>query len=103
MLIDQFSIKWNEPSSKLWLCAVMNWATNSLVDDTGFSPSQWVLGKSVRLPYHMLTQASQLAAHQRHDDDFGFQRRVALLSAAQRSIIGALYNRAMSKAFLGRA
>ena len=82
---------------------MMNWATNSSVDNTGYSPSQWVLGRSVRLPYQMLSKASQLASRQRHTDDFGFQRRVAMLSAAQRSIIGGRYNRAMSSAFLARA
>ena len=81
----------------------MNWATNLLVDDIGFSPARWVSGRSIRLPYQMLTQASQLAAQQRNADDVGFERRVALLSTAQRSIIGARYNRAMSKAVLGRA
>ena len=65
-LIDQFSVKWSHPSDKLWLCAMMNWATNSSVENTGYNPSEWVLGRSVRLRYQMLSKASQLASHQRH-------------------------------------
>ena len=102
-LCDQFSITWTSPEEKLWLCAVLNWATNAQVNETGYSSSQWVLGKSLRLPYQMLQKSSALAAHQRHTDDFSFQRRVAMLSAAQSSIISSRYSRALSRAFLGRA
>ena len=38
-LVDQFSVKWSHPSKKLWFCTIMNWATNSSVDNTGHSPS----------------------------------------------------------------
>ena len=47
-LVDQFSIKWNDSSTKL--C----------------SPRQGVLGRSLRLPFHLPSRASQLASHQRH-------------------------------------
>ena len=33
-------------------------------------PSQWVLGRSLRLPFHLLSHASHSASHQRHRDDF---------------------------------
>ena len=31
-------------------------------------------------PFQLLSRASQLASHQRHRDDFAFQRRVAMLA-----------------------
>ena len=102
-LVDQFSIKWNDSSTKLWLCAVLNWSTNTAIGDSGHSPSQWVLGRSLRLTFQLLSRASQLASHQRHRDDFAYQRRVAMLTEAQRSIISTRYNKALSRAFLSRA
>ena len=74
----------NDSSTKLWLCAVLNWSTNTAIGDSGHSPSQWVLGRSLRLPFQLLSRASQLASHQRHRDDFAYQRRVAMLAEAQR-------------------
>ena len=102
-LVDQFSIKWNDSSTKLWLCAVLNWSTNTAIGDSGHSPSQRVLGRSLRLPFQLQSRASQLASHQRHRDDFAYQRRVAMLAEAQRSIISTKYNEALSRAFLSRA
>ena len=101
--MDQFSIKWNDSSTKLWLCAVLNWSTNTAIGDSGHSPSQWVLGRSLRLPFELLSRASQFASQQRHRDDFAYQRRVAMLAEAQRSIISTRYNKALSRAFLSRA
>ena len=75
-LVDQFSIKWNDSSTKLWLCAVLNRSTNTAIGDSGHSPSQWVLGRSLRLPFQPLSQ---------------------------RSIISTRYNKALSRAFLSRA
>ena len=59
---------------------VLNWSTNAASGDGGDSPSQGVLGRSLRLPFQLLSRASQLASHQRHRDDFAYQRRVAMLS-----------------------
>ena len=93
----------DDSSTKLWLCAVLNWSTNTAIGDSGHSPSQWVLGRSLRLPFQLLSRASQSASHQRHRDDFAYQRRVAMLAEAQRSIISTRYNKALSRAFLSRA
>ena len=101
-LVDQFSIKWNDSQTKLWLCAVLSWSTNTAIGDSGHSPSQWVLGRSLRLPFQLLSRASQLASHQRHRDDFAHQRRVAMLAEAQSSIISTRYNKALSRALLSR-
>ena len=102
-LVDEFSIKSNDYSTKLWLCAVLHGLTNTTIGDSGHSPSQWVLGRSLRLPFQLLSRASQLASHQRHLDDFAYQRRVAMLAEAQRSIISTRYNKALSRAFLSHA
>ena len=90
-------------STKLWLFAVLNWSTNTSIGDSGYSPHQWVLGRSLRLPFQLFSRASQLASHQRHRDDFACQRCVAMLAEAQRSIISTRYNKALSRAFLSRA
>ena len=102
-LVDQFSIKWNDSSTKLWLCAVLKLSSNTAIGDSGHSPSQWVLGRSLRLPFQLISRSSQLASHQRHRDEFACQRRVAMLAEAQRSIISTMYNKALSRAFLSRA
>ena len=90
--VDQFSVQWNDSSTKLWLCAVLNWSTNTAIGDRGHSP-----GRSLRLPFQLLSRAS------RHRHDFAYQRRVAMLAEAQRSIISTRYNKALSRAFLSRA
>ena len=102
-LVDQFSIKWKDSSTKLWLGAVLNWSTNTATGDSGHSPSQWVLGRSLRLPLQLFSHSSQLACHQRHRDDFSYRRHVAMLAEAQRSIISTKYNKALNRAFLSRA
>ena len=89
-LVDHFWIKWND-------------STNTAIGDSGHSPSQWVLGRSLRLLFQLLSRASQLASHQRHHADFAYQRRVAMLAEAQRSIISTRYNKSLSRAFLSRA
>ena len=102
-LVDQFSIKWNEISTKLWRCEVLNWSTNTAIGDSGHSPGQWVLGRALRLPFQLLSRAAQLAFHQRHHDDFAYQRHVAMLAEAQRSIISTICNKTLNRAFLARA
>ena len=102
-LVDQFSIKWNNYSTKLWLCAVLKWSTKTVIGDSGDSPSQWVLGRSLRLPFQLLSRASQLEPHQRHRDDFAYHRRAAMRAEAQRSIISTSYNKALSRVVQSRA
>ena len=97
-LMDQFSTKWNDSSTKPWLCAVLNWSTNTAIGDSVRSQGQWVLGRSLRLPFQLSSRA-----HQQHRDDFAYQRRVAMLTEAQRSIISTRYIKALSRAFLSRA
>ena len=78
--VYQFSVKLNDSSTKLWLCAVLDWSANTAIGESGHSP-----GRSLRFPFQLLSRASQLASHQRHRDDFAYQRRVAMLAEAQRS------------------
>ena len=64
--------------------------------------SQWIPWM-LRLPLQLFSRASQLASHQGLRDDFAYQRNVAMLAEAQRSIISTRYNKALSRAFLARA
>ena len=109
-LVDQFSIKWNEFFDKtVALCSLelvnehSNWRQRTQLETVVHSPSQvsgcLVLSASCQL----LSRASQLASHQRHRDDFAYQRRLAMLAEAQRSIVSTRYNKALSRAFLSRA
>ena len=65
-LLDEFSITFVDQSRLWWLTCVVNWAVNSMVDASGFSPSQWVLGRGIKLPYDMLSQSARLSLHTRH-------------------------------------
>ena len=91
-LCDEFSITFDQPARLSWLICCVNWATNSAVDESGFSPSQWVLGRGIRLPYSMLSQTGRLSLHERHTRDHTFAERVAMLAAAQRSILSLRYS-----------
>ena len=44
-LVDEKSVLFTEPTRMLWAMASTTWACNTAVDSSGYSPSQWVLGK----------------------------------------------------------
>ena len=67
---------------------------NSAIDDSGYSPAQWVLGRGLRLPYTLLDQTGRLFLHERVTRDRAFSERIAMMSAAQRSITSLRYDRA---------
>lgn len=63
---------------------MLNSARNNMVNSTGFSPSQWVLGANPKLPGSLLCQPDSLAEHSNVEDGApDFRRRMALLRAAQ--------------------
>ena len=97
-LVDQTSIKWKRFFDKtVALCSL------ELVNEHS-DRRQWAQFKSMGAWSIFASPfASQLASHQRHRDDFACQRRVAMLTEAQRSIISTRYNKALSRAFLSRA
>ena len=84
-----------------FLCAAINQAVNTSIDESGYSPSQWVLGKSLRLPYQTLSLSSRLA--QAVGEDKGVDRRIAMKVAAERSITALKYSRRVAKAFSARS
>ena len=83
-LIDEFSIPFANSLRLSWLVSSVNWAVNTSVDESGFSPSQWVLGRGIKIPYNLLSQSGKLDLHTRHTGDRTFSERIALIAAAQR-------------------
>ena len=101
-VIDECSIDFTQGNSVIsWLCAAISWAMNSQVNASGYSPAQWVLGQGLRLPETL--QGGNLALASRLEEDPQFAQRIAIQSAAQRSIVGLRFSRALSRAFLARS
>ena len=97
------SIRFETQAVAEHLCAAVNWAVNQDIDESGYSPAQWVLGRGLRLPYSMLATHGQLAAQTRLGQDPDFTRRVGMLAAAKRSVASLRYSRGLSKAFSARS
>ena len=70
-------------------------AYNRDVDETGFSPSQWVIGRRPRTQGDVLggTFSSRLAEHGLMEHDEGFARRIAMRSCQSRHDQAALQSR----------
>ena len=71
-IIDEFNLDFRDPKQVWWLCTCINWAMNNYIDESGYSASQWVLGKGIVLPFNLMTQHTQLALHSRHARDRSF-------------------------------
>ena len=85
--------------------AVVCWARNSHIDETGYSPSQWVLGRSLRLPWNLLGKGGSDVASMSIQEtdavgDFNFARRVALLRTAQLANVRLSYSARLRRALL---
>ena len=65
--------------------------------------TQWVLGRGLRLPDTLLDPTGRLSLHERVTRDRAFSERIAMMSAAQRSITSLRYDRALSRAVLARS
>ena len=104
-LLDEFSVNFvpEQLHRVTWLTAAVTWACNSAFDDSGYSPAQWVLGRGLRLPYTLLDQTGRLSLHERVTRDRAFSERIAMMSAAQRSITSLRYDRALSRAVIARS
>ena len=62
-LIMEFSISWKGCRWRIsWLIAYVNNAVNMTISESGYSPSQWVLGRGLKLPCTMLSSSGRLAA-----------------------------------------
>ena len=80
-LLDEFSVKFvpEQLHRVTWLTAAVTWACNSAIDDSGFSPAQWVLGRGLRLPYTLLDQTGRLSLRERVTRDGAFSERIAMM------------------------
>ncbi|CAK0887844.1 unnamed protein product, partial [Prorocentrum cordatum] len=90
-----------------WLAAAINHAVSSAVGPSGYSPSQWVLGRGIELPCRLLSQRGNPRQRRRMlgGDEPSFRRRVGLFSASKRSVAALEANRKICEAFFaeGRA
>ena len=82
---------------------MVNWAKNSRVNASGYSPSQWVLGRGMRMPWSLLDRAGQLAEHQRALDNPDFSKRLGMLTAARRAFEVLDTSQRLRRAWLGRS
>ena len=85
------------------MVTVINWALNSAIDESGYSPSQWVLGRGIKLPYQLMSERARLSLHSRTTTDRSFRERIAMLAASQRSMVALQYSTAISKAMVSRS
>ena len=104
-LISEFFIEFGNADQIRWLTAAINYAVNSAVGPSGYSSSQWVLGRGIKIPYQLLSQHSNLRLHQRmlDDKDPSFRERIGLLGAARRSVAALEANHKISEAFLAKS
>ena len=103
-LLDDFSVKFvpERMHRVTWLTAAVTWARNSAMDDSGYSPAQWILGRGLRPPFALLDQTGRLSLHERVTRERTCSERIAMMSAAQRSITSLRYDRPLSRAVLAR-
>lgn len=92
-VIDQHSVSFTDDTCTKWTIAVCNWSLNSRIGDTSYNPSQWVLGRGMRLPYDLLSHGNKISLHLRARDDASFLDRIDLLSAERRATAMSRYNR----------
>ena len=102
-LIDQFSIRFDNPRKVIWMIASVTWAMNSSINESGYSPSQWVLGRGLRLPYCLLDQAGRLSLHERVVSDKPFSERIGMMQMAAQSVANLRHNQTLSRAILARS
>ena len=68
VVIDSVSLTFDKSWEATWLCVVANWSRNSEPDESGWSPSQWVLGNGLKLPFDALSPSARLAVMSRTGD-----------------------------------
>ena len=79
-------------------------AYNRDVDETGFSPSQWVIGRQPRSQGDVLggTFSSRLAEHGLMEHEEGFARRIAMREVARVAMTKLHFSRGIRRAELAR-
>ena len=84
------------------MTATVNWAKNSRVNASGFSPSQWVLGRSMRLPWGLLDGAGRLAEQSAAAEEPTFAARLGMLTAARNTFETLDTSQRIRRAWLAR-
>eukprot|EP00959_Pyramimonas_sp_CCMP1952_P041446 866836-Pyramimonas_sp.AAC.1 len=95
-IIDEYQMDFTVPGAVERLCNVLNWAKNSKVGPTGYSPAQWVLGRGCRLPCSILSNRARLSPHRRARDEQTLQQRMGTPAAAQRAAQAVEHDRRLS-------
>ena len=69
------------------LASMVNWAKNARINSSGYSPTQWVIGREYQLPRSLLDekQSCELASLGLADHSPEFGRRMSWLWAARRA------------------
>ena len=50
-MIEDQGLRWDSQEGiEWWVCAAINFSRNQQINERGYSPSQWVLGRGLRLP-----------------------------------------------------
>ena len=70
-------------SNAWWLCASVCWARNQVIGESGYSPSQWILGRGLSLPTDLLSSAGKLDVAMRMEEKPAFAARLRLRSGAR--------------------
>ena len=84
--------------------AVTTEMRNADMNDSGFSPDQWVLGKARRVPGDLLGAGGVMQALPSHSSHLpGFHERVAMMETARRAITKVHFSKRLRAAELGRA
>ena len=102
-VIDEHSIRFSDRRRLHWLICSVNWAVNSQVNDSGYSPAQWALGRGIRLPYNMLSAGGRMSFLDRISDEPSFADRLAMMASAQRAALGLRSSQALARAWHSRA
>ena len=68
-VIEDMDLRWkSQPMLEWYLCASINWSRNQTINESGYSLSQWVLGRGLKLPADLLSPMGRLdTAIKAHD------------------------------------
>ena len=103
-LILEYGISFHGPAwRRRWLTTSVTGACNASVNASGYFPSQWVLGKNLRLPYEMMSSTGRLAMQSRLGADKSFAERVSMMASAQRAVLSLKTSTALAKALAARS
>ena len=103
MIEDQGLRSDSQEGIEWWVCAAINFSRNQQIGERGYSPSQWVLGRGLRLPADLLSPMGRFDVAIRAADQPKFLQRLTLMSAAQRALAAQRCSRALATAASSRS